>query len=308
MDAKTRTVWIDGRFLDSGGDGAGVSVLDHGVLYGDGVFEGIRFYGGAPFRLGPHLDRLARSAAALALALPPAPELRAAVDAVIARSGRADGYLRLVVTRGAGALGLDPASCPRPTVFIVATQLALYAGAAARGLDAVIVSVRQPGPDVLDPRIKSLNYLPRVLARVEAVRAGADEAILLNPQGRVTEASTENIFAVSRGALRTPPAVDGALEGVTRAVVLELAAAAGIPACVESLTPYDLYSADELFLTGTAAEMVPLRRVDGRAPTLPCPGPTFTLLAQAFRRLVARESAAATALRARADEVTAAGA
>ena len=277
--------WIDGRLCPAAE--ARISPFDHGLLYGDGVFEGIRFYGGRPFALDAHLKRLERSARALALIVPyRREELVAAVTALVAAAGLEDGYLRLVVTRGAGALGIDPASCPRPTVFILAAPLALVdPQARAAGIRAIIASTRRLPLDGLDPRVKSLNYLNHVLARLEASRAGAQEALLLNGQGRVTEGTTENLFIVRDGALLTPPAIDGALDGITRALVLELAGALGIPAREASLAPYDLYTAEECFLTGTGAELIPVREIDAR-PLPACPGPVFRRLAQAFQQRV----------------------
>jgi len=263
--------------------------MDNGLLYGDGVFEGIRYYGGVPFRLGAHLDRLGRSAAALALALPwPRAEIVEAVGTVIGASGAPDGYIRLVVTRGAGAFGLDPRSCGRPSLLLAGGAFPAFGAEAARGLSVIVASTRQTPPDVLDPRVKSLNYLPRLLARMEATRAGADEAIMLNAAGYVAEGSTDNVFAVRAGEVVTPPTSDGALEGITRAAILEVAAGAGIPARVASLTPYDLHAADELFLCGTGIELCPVRAVDGR-PLPACPGPVFERLAAGFRALRARE-------------------
>jgi branched-chain amino acid aminotransferase len=283
--------WINGQVVALAD--ARVPVSDHGLLYGDGVFEGIRFYFGRAFRLDAHLERLYRSAAALKLRLPLGrDELRDAIEATIAAFGRPDGYLRLVVTRGAGKLGLDPAGCAQPNAFIIADELAMVSEQARRGGARVIIaSTRRLPPDGLDPRVKSLNYLNHVLARMEASHAGADEAILLNAQGRVAEGTADNVFIVRDGTLLTPPVSDGALEGVTRAAVIELAHAAAIPCAERSLTPYDLHTAAECFLTGTGAELIPVRDVDGRAPAA-CPGPVFTRLYESFHALVRCECAA----------------
>jgi branched-chain amino acid aminotransferase len=288
----TRHLWINGTI--SREDEARLSPFDHGLLYGDGIFEGIRFYDRVPFRLRAHLERLARSAAALALPIPyPAGELAAAAHAMAERAEQPDGYLRLIVTRGPGSLGLSPASCVRPSVLLLEAPVAVYdARAGAAGLSVITASTRQPAADALDPRVKSLNYLPRVLARIEAERAGADEALLLNARGFVTEGTADNLFVVEGGVLATPPASDGALEGITRGVLLELARGSGIPSEVTSLATYDLYAADEIFLCGTAAELVPVRAVDGRNVPL-CPGPIFARLDAAFRDLVSRETRAA---------------
>lgn len=213
----------------------------------------------------------------------------------IAAFGAPNGYLRLVVTRGEGRLGLDPGSCARGNVFILADQLALVDEATrTSGARLIIAATRRLGPDGLDPRIKSLNYLNHILARMEASDAGADEAILLNSQGRVAEGTADNIFIVRDKVLLTPPATDGALEGITRAVVLELAAALRIPAREASLAPYDLYTASEAFLTGTGAELIPVREVDGRG-IAHSPGPVFQRLQHAFGEIIQRETARAAA-------------
>lgn len=277
--------WMNGALVAL--DQARVSVFDHGLLYGDGVFEGIRFYHGHAFRLAAHLDRLYRSAAALRLTIPyDRAALTAAVHAAIAAFHAQDGYLRLVVTRGEGKLGLDPGTCVRGNTFILADRLALV----NEGARLIVAATRRLAPDGLDPRIKSLNYLNHILARLEASNAGADEAILLNAQGRVAEGTADNIFIVRDKVLLTPPACDGALEGITRAVVLELAASLHIPARETSLAPYDLYTADEAFLTGTGAELIPVREVDGRA-LAHSPGPVFRRLRHAFGDIIRRESA-----------------
>jgi branched-chain amino acid aminotransferase len=280
--------WLNGRILPAAE--ATVSVLDHGLLYGDGVFEGIRYYRRAAFRLMEHLERLALSAQAIALALPYTPEeLADAVRETIAASGSKDGYLRVVVTRGAGPMGLDPRGCRQPTVFIIALQLSLTGASQRRdGVRAIIAATRRLPPDGLDPRIKSLNYLNHVLARIEANNAGADEAILLNAAGRVAEGTADNVFVVRKGRILTPPAVEGALEGVTRGVALELARAAGIETVESPLAPYDLYTADECFLTGTAMELVPVAEIDGRRMAV-CPGPVYRELERRFRELTQGE-------------------
>jgi branched-chain amino acid aminotransferase len=278
--------WIDDELVPAAQ--ARISVLDHGLLYGDGVFEGIRFYKRRCFRLGAHLQRLHHSARAIGLQLPftlaqMADHIRATVDAAAFE----DGYLRVVVTRGVGSLGLDPRRCCRPGYFVLADTLAMVDQAAReQGARVIIASTRRLALDGLDPRIKSLNYLNHILARMEANLAGADEAILLNQAGRVTEGSADNLFIVRDGELLTPPVIDGALAGITRAVMLELAQQACIPAREQSLAPYDLYTADELFLTGTGAELIPVREVDGR-PLPACPGPVFHRLQALYAEAIA---------------------
>lgn len=277
--------WLDGAIVPAAA--AKISVLDHGLLYGDGVFEGIRFYRRRPFRLEQHLQRLQLSARATLLNIPLSQaELTAAIEQLVAAFDAEDGYLRLVVTRGVGPLGLDPRPCTQPTVFIIADRTALVDPAARiRGARLIIAATRRLGPDGLDPRIKSLNYLNHVLARIEAAQAGADEAVLLNAAGRVAEGSVENIFIVRDGRLLTPPTTEGALAGVTRELVLELAAQLNVPALEQPLTPYDLFTADECFLTGTGAELVPVRDVDGR-PLATCPGPVFQRIDGAFQAAI----------------------
>jgi len=240
--------------------------------------------------LQAHLERLFLSARAIALAIPYGIEqLRQAVIDIIAAAPEANGYLRLVVTRGPGPLGIDPSRCHSPVVFIVADRLQLVSERVrSEGAKVIIAATRRLGADGLDPRIKSLNYLNHILARMEATHAGADEAILLNSAGRIAEGSADNIFIVRRGELLTPPVIEGALDGITRQVVLELAEKLGIKAREIPLAPYDLFTADECFLTGTGAELIPVGLADGRA--IPqCPGPVYLRLAAAFKELVGQE-------------------
>lgn len=283
--------WMNGAIVPAAE--AGICVLDHGLLYGDGVFEGLRFYGRRVFRLREHLRRLRDSARAIGLRVSlDDDDLRRAIGELVDAFAQDDGYLRLVVTRGTGPLGLDPARCATPTVFIIADRLALLGAEQRRhGARLIIASTRRLGADGLDPRIKSLNYLNHILARMEATQAGADEAVLLNAQGRVAEASSENVFIVRDGVLKTPPVIDGALDGITRGVVIELAQTLGLECRETSLAPYDLYNADECFLTGTGAELIPVRAIDGRE-LAHCPGLHFEALQRAFTRCVADVSGA----------------
>jgi branched-chain amino acid aminotransferase len=251
------------------------------------VFEGIRFYAGGAFLLEAHLKRLADSARAIALDLRwPAGQLAGIVQDVIDTYGKSEGYLRMVVTRGRGPLGINPATCPEPELFVIASQLQMTdASKRSRGIRAIIAATRRLPADGLDPRIKSLNYLNHILARIEANRAGADEALMLNQQGFVAEGTADNVFIVRNGLLLTPPACDGALEGITRNLVMKLATDAGMVVRETSLAPYDLYTADECFVTGTGAELIPVREVDGR-PLSQCPGQVFQTLSQSFRHAV----------------------
>lgn len=281
--------WLDGELMPV--DQARISVLDHGLLYGDGVFEGIRFYNRSPFRLEEHLQRLQDSAAAIGLDIPlPMQQLYTAIHDLIHASDDDDGYLRLVITRGKGPLGINPAQCSKGTTFIIADKSGFISDEIKRqGAKLVIASTRRIPPDCLDPRIKSLNYLNHILARMEANQAGADEAILLNSQGLVTEGSTDNIFIVRQNELFTPPDSDGALQGITRGIIFELAAELGMVCREKSLAPYDLYTSDECFLTGTAMELIPVRQIDGRRMAS-CPGETFQQLLQAFKDRVQYET------------------
>ncbi len=278
-------VWIDGEVVDGGE--ARVSVLDHGFLYGDGVFEGMRVYAGRLFRLEAHLARLRTATRALGLELPGGVAgVREAVLATARAHGEPDAYVRLIVTRGEGPLGVDPTQCPEPRMVCIVDAVRLYPEEALRrGISLVTSSLRRPAPDVLDPRVKSLNYLNNVLAKREARLRGADEALLLNAAGQVAEASVANLFCVRAGQLLTPPASDGALEGITRACVLELAAELGIPAHERTLGRFDLLAADEVFLTGSGARIVAVGSLDGQPIGAGGPGDVTKRLLEAFDRL-----------------------
>lgn len=255
---------MDGQIVE--GSEARVSVTDHGLLYGDGIFEGIRVYGRKLFRLADHLRRFGAAARAIGLELPGGmPTAEKAVIEAARAHGEDEAYLRLVATRGPGALGVDPTECHTPTLFCIADGIRLYEPAQlARGVDLVTVSVRRPALDALDPRVKSLNYLNSVLAKREARLRGADEALILNAAGTIAEASVANLFIARRGELLTPPANDGALEGITRASVLELSARLELPVREVTLGRFDVFDADECFLTGTGAGIVPVSTLDGQ--------------------------------------------
>jgi branched-chain amino acid aminotransferase len=280
--------WLNGQLLPT--SQAVVPVNDHGLLYGDGVFEGIRFYRRRAFRLQQHLQRLALSARAIALQIPlSSEELTTVIERLIETFADDDGYIRLMVTRGAGPLGLNPKSCSQPNVIAIADQLTMIdIGQQQAGARLIVSSVRRLPADGLDPRIKSLNYLNHILAKIEANHAGADEAILLNAQGRVAEGTADNVFIVRDGRLLTPPCSEGVLEGITRELMLQLAQDNGIKTREQPLGVYDLYAADECFLTGTGAELIPVASIDCRS--MPgCPGPVFRRLQQAFQRTIAEE-------------------
>jgi branched-chain amino acid aminotransferase len=289
--------YVDGEWTPA--EQARVSVLDHGLLYGDGVFEGIRVYAGRPFLLDEHLARLEASARAIALELPAERTALAALCHEAARrAGLDEGYLRLVVTRGAGALGVSPHTCPRPSLIVIAAPLTLYPADRYRdGARLVTSSLRRSASDALPPQVKSLNYLTSVLASIEARRQGADEAVLLNAQGLIAECTADNLFLVSRGRVLTPAVASGALAGITRALVLRLLGEQGIECAEAPLTPADAWTADELFLTGTGAEIVPVREIDGRP--LPAARPVTERARAAFADYV-EASARAVAVEASA--------
>lgn len=282
-------IYLDGRFVEE--HEAKVSVFDHGLLYGDGVFEGIRLYGGKIFRLQQHLDRLFASARAIMLQIPMSKEqLTEACCETCRQNNLQDGYIRLVVTRGVGYLGLNPFKCKNPTVFIIAATIELYPQEVYRnGLSVITAHTVRNSPAAVDPAIKSLNYLNNILAKIEAVRAGAGEALMLNAHGFVAECTGDNIFIVRGGKLETPPVSAGALNGITRAVVLELAAKRGWAASEVNLTRQDLLGAEECFLTGTAAEIVPVAMIDGSKIGDGRPGPLTLKLMEDFRKLTCSE-------------------
>ncbi len=287
----TTTIWIDGQYHDR--DHAKVSVFDHGLLYGDGVFEGIRAYDGRIFRLREHLERLYDSAKAIALEIPMSiDELTRVTQEALARSAIGNAYMRHIVTRGVGDLGLDPRKCPKATVIIIVDTITLFpADRLATGLVVVTAGTPIPQRESLSPRVKSLNYLAHIMAKLEGINAGADEVLMLDSGGTVAEGSGQNIFVVKRGVLRTPPQFAGILQGVTRDAVIELAREVGIDVREELLNRYDVYVADEAFFTGTASELVPIRSVDGRRiGTGELPGPVTMRLQGAFQELVRREA------------------
>ncbi|RMG37936.1 MAG: branched-chain-amino-acid transaminase [Planctomycetota bacterium] len=281
-------IWINGRLYDE--EHATVSVLDHGLLYGDGVFEGIRVYGGRVFLLEEHIRRLYESAKAIRLQIPYSPDaLTAAVRETVQINRLQDGYVRLVVTRGAGSLGLDIRKTSDPQVIIIAATITLYpAEYYEKGLQLVTASTVRNLSSALSPRIKSLNYLNNILAKIEATDAGCVEALMLNHKGEVAECTGDNIFVVRDSVIRTPPPEAGILEGITRNAVIRLAREAGHTVLETPLTRHDIYIADECFLTGTAAEVVPVIRLDGRTIGDGRPGPVTRQLLQRFHELTRR--------------------
>jgi branched-chain amino acid aminotransferase len=282
---KESKIYIDGKFYSEAD--AKVSVFDHGLLYGDGIFEGIRFYNGRVFRLEEHLARLWDSARSICLEIPMSVrEMTAALLETIRQNDLRDGYIRLLVTRGVGNLGLNPAQCKRPSVIIIVATIALYpAEIYAKGLTVATCATRRTSPAALNPAVKSLNYLNNVMARIEANLAGADEALMLNDQGNVAECTADNVFVIKHGQIFTPPIAAGALRGITRAVVFEIAAELGIKISEGDITRHDVFIADECFLTGTAAEVIPVIKADGRVIGDGKPGSISTRMIARFREI-----------------------
>ncbi len=283
-------IYINGQYYAKAD--AKISVFDHGLLYGDGVFEGLRAYSGNIFRLAEHLQRLYESALAIMLEIPmPPTELGQAVRDTLLRNNISDGYIRLIVTRGAGSLGIDPSKTADPQVIIIADRIELYPKELYdNGLEIVTASTIRNHPAALNPRIKSLNYLNNILAKLEGKRAGCLEALMLNHRGEVAECTADNIFIVRRGELYTPPTDAGILEGITRNAIIELAQAAGIAVHQTTMTRHDVYIADECFLTGSGAEVIPVIKVDTRPIGTGTVGPMTRQLTEAFHQLVRQPS------------------
>ena len=285
-----RIVFMNGTLVSE--NDAKVSVFDHGLLYGDGVFEGLRSYGGQVFRLDAHIDRLWESAKAICLEIPMSKkEVSSAVNATLEANQLVDGYVRLVVTRGAGSLGLDPNRTSHPQVIVIADTITLYPREFYdKGLSIITASTQRTHSAALSPRIKSLNYLNNIMAKLEGLRAGCVEALMLNHKGEVAECTGDNIFVVRSGTLVTPPSDAGILEGITRGAVIELAEVAKIDCQEKTLVRHDLYTADECFLTGTAAEVIPVVEIDSRSIGNGVPGPITKRLTADFHLMVRRVS------------------
>jgi len=275
-------VYINGELVPE--SEAKISVFDHGFLYGDGVFEGIRAYKGVVFKLREHIERLYDSAKFLRIEIPMSKEdLMEAILETVRRNGLSDCYIRVVVTRGVGDLGLDPRKCSKPSIIIIARPMAPLLG--KRAVSLIISSVRRDGVDATNHQAKSLNYLNNILAKLEAINAGADDAVMLDSRGFVSEATGENIFIVKDGRIMTPPPTSGILSGITRDCVIELARSLGYEVVERELTPFELLTADEVFLTGTAAEIVPVESVNGRKIGEKIPGPITGRLIREFEKL-----------------------
>jgi branched-chain amino acid aminotransferase len=278
-------IYIDGKYYSE--RDAKISVFDHGLLYGDGIFEGIRAYNGRVFRLKEHIDRLFHSAKSLLLEIPiPHAKMMAAVVESCRRNNLRDGYIRLVVTRGVGTLGLNPNRCKNPSVIIIADKIQLYPPSYyQRGMQIITVPTVRNLHSALNPAIKSLNYLNNILAKIEANNAGCEEAIMLNAQGFVAECTGDNLFIVCNKKVITPPLSAGALYGITRGVVMEVAREAGLEVAEANLTRHELFNADECFLTGTGAELVPVVKIDGRVIGAGKPGPITRQLVTQYHAL-----------------------
>lgn len=282
-------IYINGKLVDK--SEARISVFDHGLLYGDGVFEGIRSYNGLIFKLTEHLLRLYESAKSIGLSIPISlPELTQAIIRTLEANKLKDAYIRLIVTRGVGDLGLDPAKCPSPTIIIIADKIALYPEEYYKnGLELITASTRRSIPEAVNPQIKSLNYLNNILAKIEATNSGVMEAIMLNQNGYLVECSGVNIFVIKKEQVLTPPCFLGALKGITRDTIIELARKEKLEVREEIMTRHDLFNSDESFLTGTAAEIIPVVKVDGRTIGNGKPGKITARLLNGFRRLTKTE-------------------
>ena len=279
-------IYIGGQYFDK--ENAKISVYDHGLLYGDGVFEGMRSYSGKVFRMQQHIDRLYESALAICLTIPITKEqLIADVNKTLQINSLKDAYIRLIVTRGSGSLGLDPNRTSDPQVIIIADSISLYPEEHYRkGLKIITAATIRNHPAALSPRVKSLNYLNNILAKIEGLQAGCVEALMLNIKGEVAECTGDNIFIVKNGVVQTPPKDAGILDGITRNAILELATELGIPAKETTLTRHDLFVADECFLTGSAAEVIPVVSIDGRTIAQGNVGPVTIQLMAEFKKLV----------------------
>ncbi len=282
----SQIIYLDGQYLPR--EQALVSVYDHGLLYGDGIFEGIRCYSGNIFRLRQHLERLWDSAKVIGLTIPMSmQDLEAAHCETMRRNGIEDAYIRTVITRGVGDLGIDPRKCSKPTVYIIAGKIALFPPEDYElGVPIITASTRRVPMDAFNPRVKSLNYLNNVLAKMEATNAGVRDAMMLNHQGYIVECTAANVFLLRDGVLSTPPTHVGALRGITRDAVIEIARAEGIDVREQLLTQYDAYVAEEMFVTGTGAEIMPITKVDGRVVGSGVAGAMTKALTAKFREMV----------------------
>ena len=288
-DTKELFAWVDGKYLPK--DEASVSIYDHGFLYGDGVYEAIRAYDGLVFKLREHVDRLYESAKSIKIEIPMSREEmgRLVVD-VLRKNQLMNSYIRIVVSRGRGKMGVDPRNCSKPTVVVMVEPREPLFGSNVKGITAIVSSLRRTPSWSLDPRIKTLNYLNNIMAKIEAIEAGVEEAIMLNEQGHVAETSTENIFVVKNGIVSTPHPSEGVLRGITRDAVIAVIKELRYPFEERALTVHELYNADEILVTGTAAEVVPIVRISGRVVGDGKPGPAYSGILEGFKKLIKKST------------------
>lgn len=288
-DTKELFAWVDGKYLPK--DEASVSIYDHGFLYGDGVYEAIRAYDGLVFKLREHVDRLYESAKSIKIEIPMSREEmgRLVVD-VLRKNQLMNSYIRIVVSRGRGKMGVDPRNCSKPTVVVMVEPREPLFGSNVKGIAAIVSSLRRTPSWSLDPRIKTLNYLNNIMAKIEAIEAGVEEAIMLNEQGHVAETSTENIFVVKNGIVSTPHPSEGVLRGITRDAVIAVIKELRYPFEERALTVHELYNADEILVTGTAAEVVPIVRISGRVVGDGKPGPAYSGILEGFKKLIKKST------------------
>jgi len=281
--------YVDGKYVPK--EQASISIYDHGFLYGDGVYEAIRAYDGIIFKLREHIDRLFESAKSIKIEMPfSKDDLRGLVVEVLRKNQLRNSYIRIVVSRGRGRMGVDPRNCPKPTIVIMAEPREPLFGENVRGISAIVSSLRRTPSWSLDPRIKTLNYLNNIMAKIEAIESGVEEAIMLNEQGYVAETSTENIFIVKNGIVSTPHPSQGVLRGITRDTIVEIARELGYTLEERAITVHELYNADEVFVTGTAAELVPIVKITGRKIGEGEAGPVFARILGRFRELIKRSN------------------
>ena len=289
VEDRVLYAYVDGKYVPK--EEASISIYDHGFLYGDGVYEAIRAYDGVVFKLREHIDRLYESAKSIKIEIPfSREELGRLVVEVLRKNQLTNSYIRIVVSRGRGRMGVDPRNCPRPTVVIMVEPREPLFGENMKGISAIVSSLRRTPSWSLDPRIKTLNYLNNIMAKIEAIEAGVEEAIMLNEQGYVAETSTENVFIVKNKVVATPHPSQGVLRGITRDAVVSIAKELGYPVEERSITIHELYNADEVFVTGTAAELVPIVKIAGRKIGEEKPGPVFSRILAAFKESVKKSS------------------
>jgi branched-chain amino acid aminotransferase len=289
LENKTLYAYVNGKYVSK--DEASISIYDHGFLYGDGVYEAIRAYDGLVFKLREHVDRLYESAKSIKIEIPLSREAMCSLVVDVLRKNQlTNSYIRIVVSRGRGKMGVDPRNCSKPTVVLMVEPREPLFGENVKGISAIISSMRRTPSWSLDPRIKTLNYLNNIMAKIEAIEAGVEEAIMLNEQGHVAETSTENIFVVKNGVVATPHPSQGVLKGITRDAIISVAKELGYPMEERTITTHELYNADEVFVTGTAAEVVPIVQITGRRIGEGKPGPGYSRILEGFKKLIKKST------------------